>query len=128
MTEKINFPSNVEPENGMGVTASVYTDCWAGTIVKMSGSKKRIYVQKDDAVLDPNWKPEIIPGGFLGHCTNQREQTYTYSQNTENPIRVFTLRKMKSGETCWKQVGANTNSRGSEAYLGYRRKFHDYNF
>ena len=41
-------------------------------------SDKTIVVKKMIAEKDENWKPEIIPGGFAGHCVNQNEQKWSY--------------------------------------------------
>jgi hypothetical protein len=41
-------------------------------------SPKTIEIRVMDAELDKNWKPEIIAGGFAGHCTNQGAQKWDY--------------------------------------------------
>jgi hypothetical protein len=65
---------------------------------------------------DPDWKPEIIPGGFAGHCTNQHEQTWLFKRFF--PKITKTIRLTKKG---W----AHKDVRFSE---GVDREFYDYNF
>lgn len=101
---------------GDGVTVVIYTDMEAYTIVAKTA--KSIKIQKDDAKLD-NWKPEIIPGGFAGHCVNQDSQKYTYTQNKENSTMVIYADK----DGNYKQKGY----RRPNVYLG-RKKYYDYNF
>lgn len=65
---------------------------------------------------DPEWKPEIIPGGFAGHCTNQRQQTWLYAGIDESSPR--TLRWGKRGLT-----------HKGVCYVEGRADYHyDYNF
>ena len=70
---------NSEVEIGDGVTEYLYSDAHAFTVI--AKTKKTITIQRDKAILDPNFKPEWIAGGFAGHCTNQEDQTYTYERN-----------------------------------------------
>ena len=43
--------------------------------------------------MKPGHKPEMIPGGFVAHCTNNRSLEYDYAPNPTGSIRKFTLRK-----------------------------------
>lgn len=80
-------------------------------------SRTTLVIRALDYKLD-NWKPEIEPGGFAGHCTNQNDQKYTYSSNTNYPrIRI---RLTKKG---WKDTNGNRYTLATEP-----KKFHDYNF
>lgn len=110
---------------GDGATRHLYSDSHAGTVIKVSKNGKRVWIQDDDAKLDPNFKPEIIPGGFVGRCVNQNEQRYTYERNPEGTIREFSIRKWR-GRYVWTTKGSNPDGR-QEITLG-RHKFHDYNF
>lgn len=65
---------------------------------------------------DPDWKPEMLPGGFAGHCTNQHAQTWMYVgiRPTETKTIRMTQRGWRSGETRFVEDSA--------------REFYDYNF
>lgn len=81
-------------------------------------SDKTLVVRRMDAELDPNWKPEFTPGGFVAHCTNQEKQTYTYkSCEDADTIRI---RKRKDGN--WYSFY------GRHILSNEPRKFYDYNF
>ncbi len=71
-----------------------------------------------DAELDENWKPEIIAGGFAGHCTNQGAQKWVYKSNPE--YTVIRARLRKNGHF-YSQNGRHILSKTPY-------KFHDYNF
>jgi hypothetical protein len=113
---------------GDGITVAVWTDADAYTVVRVT--RTRIVARMDDATLD-GWKPEIIPGGFAGHCTNQSSQRYTYSPNPQGRLVTVTLRRWKDEEgnerRKWKAKGYATHPQGGSARAG-RHKFHDYNF
>jgi hypothetical protein len=81
-------------------------------------SDKCLEIRAMDAKRDPTWKPEFIPGGFAGHCTNQSSQRWTYSSNEERP--TFRIRLGKRG---WKDKHGNRYVLADKP-----RKFYDYNF
>lgn len=65
---------------------------------------------------DPDWKPNIIPGGFAGHCTNQDEQKWVFYKISDDPR--ITIRQTKLG---WSRKGVK--------FIGGRADhFYDYNF
>lgn len=72
---------------------------------------------------DPDWKPEIIPGGFVGHCTNQGEQTWLYAGVDMND--TVTIRKVKSRYCGEDEMWAN---RGVKFVEDRAVEFFDYNF
>jgi hypothetical protein len=127
LNERADAISALQP--GDGVTVSVWSDADAYTIVR--ATRTRIVAREDSATLDPSFKPEIIPGGFLGHCTNQREQTYSYSPNPQGRLVTVTLRRWRDEEgnerRMWKAAGSSISARGGSVVPG-RHKFHDYNF
>lgn len=101
---------------GDGATVYLYSDQHAGTIVKVT--KNSITVRRDKATLDPQFKPEIIPGGFCGHCVNQDEQRYTYEPNENGELTtVFWSKK----HNCYGLPGHPQLGKG-------RHEFYDYNF
>ncbi len=106
----------------MGMTYHLYSDAWAYTIIEISKNGKRFKAQRDKAVLSPDFKPNIIPGGFIGHTVNNHSQSYTYERDPNGEVITVTLRKngkwTKSGE------GMHANNIG----LDYRSEFYDYNF
>jgi len=105
-----------KPQVGDGATVIHYTDATACTVIRISPSGKTIWIQEDTATLD-NWKPEIIPGGFSGHCVNNYDQKYTYQRNYNGQIHRCSFRK--NG-----QLRTTNNERITEG----RYHFHDYNF
>jgi len=115
---KLNFPGQLKI--GDGATVHWYSDSHAGTIVEISKSGKTIVIQEDEAVLDPNFKPEMHIGGFCAHCSNQNEQSYIYSPDTKGS--KWTAKLSINGR--W-YVGGR---KGYSVTVGDRRKFHDYNF
>lgn len=80
-------------------------------------SEKTVEIRPMLSTLNPNWKPEIIPGGFAGHCVNQNKQDYEYESNPEA-----------------RTIRARLTKRGWKSELGFHkpsdrpRKFYDYNF
>ncbi len=104
------------PTVGDGATIRHYSDRTACTVIRISASGKTIWMREDSATLD-NWKPEIVPGGFAGHCVNNAEQRYTYQPNPDGRIHRASLRKDGRFRT--------TNG---EPVIPGRHHFHDYNF
>lgn len=101
---------------GEGATINLWSDSHACTIIKVT--KCTITVQRDKATLDPNFKPEWIEGGFVGHCTNQNKQSYTYERDYEGDIETFRWSNK------YNQYGTPNNPRLSKG----RHEFYDYNF
>jgi hypothetical protein len=104
------------PIVGDGATICHYSDRTACTVVRVSPSGKTLYLQPDIATLD-GWKPEILPGGFAGHCVNNHEQRYTYQPDPGAPLHRASLRK----------DGRYRTTNGEPVVPG-RHQFHDYNF
>lgn len=95
-----------------------YTDVHPFEVVKVI-SEKTLEIRRMDAKLDPNWKPEIHPGGFVGNCSNQNDQKYTYSSVEDAP--TIRIRKHSNGK--WYDKNKSRYSLADAP-----RKFHDYNF
>lgn len=70
----------------------MYTDVVPYEVVRVI-SDKTIEIRQMDAELAPGEQPNILPGGFAGHCTNQRELKYTITSNPELPVIRARLRK-----------------------------------
>ncbi len=107
-------PANVKV--GDGVTVNLYTDKYAATIVKVTA--KTITVQRDTATLDQGFVPNIIPGGFAGHCTNQDEQTYSYESNPDGEI----------WKCQWSEKHQHYFAKGKFLISKGRHEFYDYNY
>lgn len=75
---------------------ALYSDVEPFEIVRVV-SDKTIDVRAMDAEMADDWKPEIIPGGFAGHCTNNSDQrkAWVITSNEANP--VVRIRKQKDG-------------------------------
>lgn len=99
---------------GDGATVHIGSDASAWTVV--SRTPKTMWLQGDTATLDPDFKPDFHPGGFVGHVSNQHQQSYTYERNPQGP-------KCKAILT---QKGWRTTA-GLPVSAG-RRAFYDYNF
>jgi len=95
-----------------------WTDVSPGELIRVISSKT-VEIREMDAVLDPEWKPEFVPGGFSAICTNQNEQKWVITSNPSNP--VIRIRKHKNGK--WKAAHGE-EFRPSDA----PRKFYDFNF
>jgi len=94
-----------------------YSDVYPYEIIRVV-SGKTIEVRAMEAELDPTWKPDITPGGFAGHCNNNRSQRHTYKSNPE--AKVTRIRLQKNGS--WKSKG------GRHILSATPYKFYDYNF
>ncbi len=109
------LPSNVKV--GDGVTVNLWTDRYAATIVKIT--RCSLTVRRDRAILDPDWKPEWIPGGFSAHCINNDEQMYIAYEPDEKGT-VYTIR--------WSDKYQRYGRPGNLTLSKGRHEFYDYNF
>ena len=74
-----------------------------------------------DAVRSPDWKPEIVAGGFFGHCTNNENQRNAWIISSNEKNNTFRIRKNKHG--VWKSAG------GGRYFLSEQPvKKYDFNF
>jgi len=94
-----------------------YTDVYPFEVIRKV-SEKCLEIRGMSAELEQSWKPDFIPGGFAGHCTNQRDQKWIIT--SDESARIFRIRLGKKG---WKCRDGNRFTLADEA-----RKFHDYNF
>lgn len=102
-------------EVGDGMTLCLWSDRHAYTVIKKT--KTTVTLRRCKATLNPNWKPEWIPGGFAAHCTNQNEQTYTYEEDPQGEVITAHWSEKKSGYY----------HKGCHVIPG-RHEFYDYNF
>lgn len=101
---------------GEGATVHYWTDSNAYTII--ARTEKSLTLQRDKAILDPNFKPDFIPGGFCGTVVNQYDQSYTYEKDPNGQIRKAYWSETKKGFYVEKTLRVS---------LG-RHEFYDYNF
>lgn len=101
---------------GDGVTVCLYSDRYAATVTKVT--KATVTVKRDKATLDPNFKPEFVVGGFVAHCTNQEEQTYTYETDPDG--EEYTFR--------WSKKYGRYGQPNDLHLIKGRHEFYDYNF
>ena len=113
-----NVTHGFDPQVGDQGAVYYYSDVHPCTVIKRT--KKFVTVQMDNYKLNKDSKPEIIPGGFVGHCTNQNELKYDITRNENGGTMRFGLRK--DGRWCRGHC-SNPTALGK----GWRAK-HDYNF
>ena len=102
-----------------------WTDVVPGTVVNVKRKGREVHVRVDNAELAQGEKPEIITGGFAGHCTNQSELKWDITENPDGHIEIFTVRKWR-GKFVWTPKGCSPDGRNRVVH-GWR-KFYDYNF
>ena len=95
-----------------------YSQTYPYVLVRKTESGKTAYLKPVKTIGDPEWKPNILPGGFCGHCDNQHAQTWLYDGIEDREIMV---RKSKNGT--WVRMG----ERFTEDFNG-PTYFYDYNF
>jgi hypothetical protein len=95
-----------------------YSDMRAYEIIEFK-SEKKAFVRRLTAKLKETFKPEFVTGGFFATCTNQWQQKYDYSQNTDN--EVLAIRLHKDGQ--WRDSHRNRYILGENPC-----EFYDYNF
>ena len=102
-----------------------YTDVRPCTVVKVERNGSRVIVRSDKFERNKDSKPEFVPGGFAGHCTNQHEIKYDISEDLNGYEAAYTLRKWR-GRYCWTAAGCSPDGR-NQIGKGWRA-FYDYNF
>ena len=116
------FTTNVIglPE-GEYMTQTMYSDTTPWKVIGRTATTVKL--QEVLVERDPNWKPEIVPGGFAGHCTNQDEQTWLYAGLGQQTTTVRLVKSRYYGsDKLWRSPQA-----GEFIANGARRKY-DYNF
>lgn len=102
---------------GDGVTLHLYTDADAYTIIARTA--KTITIQRDKATLKKDFKPEIVVGGFAGHCVNQDKQEYDYERDPKGETMVIR----------WSEKYQRWSAPKGYRYVSLgRHEFYDYNF
>lgn len=84
--------ATARPVVGQFANERGYSDTTPWEIVAVSKSGKSITVRSMNYEMDPNGpKPEIIPGGFAGHCTNQHEVEWICTTDPDGYTRTIRL-------------------------------------
>lgn len=78
-----------------------YSDINPNEIIKRV-SDKTLVIRRMDAVRSPDWKPEIVVGGFSGNCTNNDEQMNAWIITSNEEYETFRIRLNKNG--VWKDA------------------------
>jgi len=116
------FHTNIDdlPE-GDYVTQTGYTDKHPWKVIASTATT--LTIQEVLTERDPSWKPEIIPGGFAGHCTNQDEQRHRYVGLSDRTAKIR-LRKSRycGSDKLW------ANPMLGEFIANGAVEFYDYNF
>jgi hypothetical protein len=100
--------------DGVYFTERGYTQSYPWVQIKRTD--KTATIAKVLVGPDPDWHPEIIPGGFAGHCTNQRDQTWLYAG-----VDLGNTRRIRLTRQGWMLHGTRyAEDRAIE--------FYDYNF
>lgn len=97
-----------------------YSDVDPFEIVRVV-SDKTIEVRQMSAKRADDWKPEFIPGGFFGHCTNNGDQRKAWVISSDDTNPVIRIRKQKNG--AWRNPGYGRFSLSATPV-----KHYDYNF
>ena len=84
--------------------------------VEVKRTAKTVTLAKVLVAQDPEFKPNIIPGGFAGHCDNQHEQTWLF--DGIDTAWTKTIRQTKRG---W-------SHRDTRFFEDVAREFYDWNF
>ncbi len=80
---------------------------------------KTVEIRKMNA--ERAFQPNIIPGGFAGHCTNNTERDQQWNITSDESRPLIRIRLHKDGQ--WKDAHGNRYQLGDKP-----RKFYDYNF
>ena len=95
-----------------------YSDVNPYEIVRVV-SNKTIEVREMDAERDESVQLEWVPGGFAGHCVNQRDQKWNIKSNPANPV----IRIRLSAKKGWQDKYGRRFGLSDKPV-----KFYDYNF
>jgi len=112
-------------EVGDQVHQNWYSDVTPATVVEVKRNGREVTIQADNYELAEGEKPNIIAGGFAGHCTNQRGLKYNITRNEKGRLTTFTLRKWR-GRYCWTAKDGRPDGcqRIAKGWIAY----YDYNF
>ena len=107
---------------GDPITYSMYSDAHSYTVTKVMPS--HVMAVRNKEHIDPDWKPNIEPGGFAGHCTNNQDQKWIIETPSAEDGEKYSERFTVDRKT------GNLKSKGSKRFDIYEgaRPHYDYNF
>ena len=97
-----------------------YSDVHPYEVLRFSPSGKTAYLRSMNSSLKKDWKPEVIPGGFSGHCVNQDQQEWDITSDPTG--REVTVRLHRNGR--WHCSAGSRYSNPCDKPV----RFYDYNF
>ncbi len=100
-------------------TLHLWTEKHPYEFVRTRGSKFAV-IREMNVVKHPDWKPEIIPGGFVGHCTNQDQQKWLYESDPDG--YEIEVRWSQPKQAWYDKNGARYTNESEPEY------YYDYNF
>jgi hypothetical protein len=109
---------------GQAATFCLWTDSHACEVVAVSPSGRKVTVREMKATIDPAFKPEFIPGGFVGHVPNQDDQRWTLESDPAGATHVAHWSDKRKRY----EVGGRGGCRVYVHAAGEGHEFHDYNF
>ena len=115
---KMRPGNRIEFEVGDGATLQCWSDCRAGTIIKVT--PKRVVWQRDKVTLINRDELTVKAGGFAAHWSGVQE--YTYERDTTGLTKVFTPRK----DGRWICTGGTMAT--GRALVPGRLEYYDFNF
>ena len=95
-----------------------YSDVHPFEVISISKSGKQITIRAMKAELDPSWEPEIHAGGFVGNCSNQRDQKWIIESDADGAVMKAHKRADGKFHSAW----------GKHRIEAQPRRFYDYNF
>ena len=110
--------AEIEQTNPLGYANMMgYTDIYPYEILKETAKTKTIRAMSSKQ--DPDWRPEVIPGGFAGHCINQHSQEWFITSNPGAPEKIIRIHR----DGTWR------DKHGARYSLDdHPIRFYDYNF
>ena len=116
LEKQIETEQRREIEVGDGATIYLYSDAWACTVI--AKTKNSITLQRDHAILDYNFKPQFVRGGFFGHCVNDADQRYDYERDPYGATY----------KAYWSEKAGRYKWQGEVPVGNGRHERYDYNF
>lgn len=87
---QVGHPSNPMNERiGQFINEHLWSDAHVYGRIIGTYAKTGVIVERWKAKKDPSFKPQIVAGGFAGHCVNQSEQEWIYSPDADRPVERF---------------------------------------
>jgi hypothetical protein len=118
------FYTNISglPE-GEYMTQTMWSDQQPWKVIGRSKSGLTVTLQRVGTTRDPSWTPEIVVGGFVGHCTNNDTQRYIFAGMSPETT-VVRLRKSRyiGSDKLW------ASPQAGEFIANGAVRFYDYNF